>query len=575
MHGIYDLDTNIFFCEDETDRLNKNNIIICHKGNLFLDKERELQLILQINKNYPNLENLCDLTGQFAIVIVDRDSKSIMLIRDQFGVVPLYYSVDKGKVTFGTTMTPIIKELNQNLTINDSVIHEYFMFRYISGKNTFFKKIAEVNPGSIIEINQLGELNERSYYNYSYSSKTAVRNAHATELFNNAFWASLVQQTWDKRQVNIGILSSGGIDSSILVSCGQKMLPFLFNTYYIGYADYAHNRIEEVHSLSKLYNTNHEDVFISNKEFSDNLIKTIQGNEEPLNHPSSVSRNCLYQKIQGKTAVLLSGEGADCLYCGYYIFDLINYFYVKNSYRSLSRILAKLLLLNFRLTKYYDKMSKVLNAIILSPDEYAICHGDYVSNQKKTVIDLIDLHVPDHLLENYTSQFLNYTRENILSIILNIYQTYYLAEGLNTITKIGNLYNIEHRHPFIDINLVNTFNQFPWNEKMKFFKRKHQVIELGKRFLPRDFFKKPKEGFGVPLYAWFHDKNNLGRFVNLLVDKKTRERGIFNTKQLDELIFKYHHKTLPAELFEGIIWPIINLELWYRIFIDKDLKGYE
>jgi hypothetical protein len=79
----------------------------------------------------------------------------------------------------------------------------------------------------------------------------------------------------------------------------------------------------------------------------------------------------------------------------------------------------------------------------------------------------------------------------------------------------------------------------------------------------------------VPIAMWFYDEYGLGRFINLLNDKKTRERGIFNVTYLDDLLEQYHHKTLLTDAFECIIWPIINYELWNRIFIDKDLTGYE
>jgi len=145
---------------------------------------------------------------------------------------------------------------------------------------------------------------------------------------------------------------------------------------------------------------------------------------------------------------------------------------------------------------------------------------------------------------------------------------------LRTITKLGDAYKMEHRHPFIDVNLVNLFNQLLWSEKIKFFKRKHQVVELGKKYLPKEFFSKRKEGFGVPLKEWFYNDNGLGRFVELISDKRTRERGIFNTEYLDRILVEFHKKTLPDDSYECVIWPIINLELWCRIFIDRDVKGY-
>jgi asparagine synthase (glutamine-hydrolysing) len=574
MNGIYNFKKNVFMCHNETVRLT-GNVIICYKGNLFLDKENEQLMLTEIAKSCPRFKKLHDLNGQFAMVVMDGDSKSLYLIRDQFGVIPLYYSIREDSLIFGTTIKSIIKELDWQQSVNERVIHEYFMFRYISGNNTLFQKIYEVKPGSIIEINHKGTINKRDYYEFRYSLDINGRDAQASVLFQDAFGKSLATQTRDKKEKTIGALSSGGIDSSILVSCAQKLLEPQFKTYYAGYEKYEHNRIAEVNYLSKICNTNQKNIFISNQEFSDNLVKTIIINEEPLNHPSTVVRKCLFERIKGDVDILLSGEGADCFYCGYYIFNLMNYFYVKNTVRPLSHLLAKLLPLNLAPRKYYAKLSKIKGAFTFQPDDYVIFNDILASNTKKDISLLLNSEFPVNFAENYTALFRDYSKKTILNIILYLYQTHYIIEALKTLTKIGDAYEIEHRHPFIDVNMVNLFNTFPWNEKIKFFKRKYQIIELGKKHLPKEFFKKPKEGFGVPIGIWFYDEYGLGRFINLLKDKKTRERGIFNVTYLDDLLEKYHHKTLLADAFECIIWPIINFELWNRIFIDKDLKGYE
>jgi hypothetical protein len=78
----------------------------------------------------------------------------------------------------------------------------------------------------------------------------------------------------------------------------------------------------------------------------------------------------------------------------------------------------------------------------------------------------------------------------------------------------------------------------------------------------------------VPLYSWFYEEKGLGRFIGLLSDKRTRERGVFNVAYLEKLLEDYQSRHLSDESFECIIWPIINFELWNRIFVDKKPVGY-
>ena len=88
--------------------------------------------------------------------------------------------------------------------------------------------------------------------------------------------------------------------------------------------------------------------------------------------------------------------------------------------------------------------------------------AEFVYNKKEEISRLINGELPIDFLGNYTSLFEKYVDDNILHVILRIFQTHCLVEELNTISKLGYVYRIEHRHPFIDVEMVNIFNQFPW-----------------------------------------------------------------------------------------------------------------
>jgi asparagine synthase (glutamine-hydrolysing) len=538
------------------------------------EEKNEEEKFRCIMKNYEDPSQLINFKGQFAFAMFDQSRQCLLLIRDQIGVVPLYYMVDADRVIFGTAIKPILADLGKHVSVNEDIIHEYFMFRYVSGENTFFKNVIEVKPGSIVQINGEGRLTKEDYYDLQYSENANDRGLSANELFEKAFWESLSRRTSDNAERRIGVLSSGGVDSSILVSCYHRLLGSRFSTYYVGFEEYEGNRIKEVNYLGELCNTNHNNVLISNKEYSDNLIETIRINEEPLSHPCTVALKCLYQHLQGHVDTLLSGEGADCLYCGYYIFNLMNWFYIKNPARCISGSFANLLPINLVPFSYRSKIDRVIKALTCSAAEYATYYGDYTYNTRKGVDELLTRDFPDRFAENYASAFLGGTKENVLDIVLNIYQTHYLIEGLRTGDKLGCAYNIELRYPFVDLDMINVFNHLPWRKRIDMLGRKRQVIALGKKYLPRGILKKPKEGFGVPLPKWFYEEKGLGRFMALLTENRTRERGIFNAKYLDKLLSDYENKSLNHAAFESIIWPIINFELWNRIFIDKNMRGY-
>lgn len=572
MFGIYCPKENKLSCQ-QWKVSEYGNLIILIDARLNSEDTKQIEMLF--SSNGLSEEIYKKLKGPFVFVICDKEKRAISLMRDHFGEIPLYYTVFNKKIYFSTTITKILDETDGIFSLNEDVIHEYFMFRYISGKNTIYKNIYEVVPRKIVEIDSSFKISERVGFQFDYSEYGAVYDRYASNLFEGALMNSLKSTIDASNKKEVGFLSSGGIDSSILICKSKKIINSQFKTYYMGCENYQFNRYDEVDFISKINDTIHENIVVSNKRFADHLIETISINEEPLNHPCTVLQKYLYQKISKDVDVILSGEGADCLYCGYYIFDMINYFYVKNPLRTVTSFISKLIPVWVAPKKYQSKIEKIKNSFILPPDEYAIFFDLIACNRKEDLEQFLALEFPEDFAANYTSLFSGFTKKNVLNIILYIYQTLYLMEILNTNYKIGNHYNIEQRHPFIDLNVVNIFNKLPWNQKTSFFKRKPIISQLAKKSLPKEFIKKPKEGFGVPLSSWFYDEKGMGRYIELLSDSKTRNRGYFNKKFLDKILYKYVNKSMPDESFENIIWPIINFEMWNRIFIDRDLKGYK
>jgi asparagine synthase (glutamine-hydrolysing) len=574
MHGIFHFEVNdLDLCGrtcHESDRY-----VVKVEGDSLRKNVDTPPVFKRICSGVDILKILNELRGGFVVVILDRTGRRLHLARDHFGLMPLYYTVEKERAIFGTTITSVAESRSESITVNEKVIHEYFIFRYIAGKNTFFKDIYEVKPGAVLSIDDRGEVTYEDYYDFDYSSGRDDGDADAEKRFNDTFLRSLRENLSDAAIRTIGVLSSGGIDSSILVSCSGEFLGPNYHTYYIENEGYRNSRRDDVLHLSELYSTRHTNISIPSTGYAKTLTDTIRINEEPLNHPCSILRHHLFDIIGKEVDAVITGEGADCFFCGYYIFDLIRYFYVKNPVRSLSSFIMRLLPLTCIPAGYRLKAAKIKNAFVLPPDEYAIFHDLLACNTKEEVHALLGREFPRGFAEDYTSLFRNYSKVDILDIILNIYQTYYIIEALNTLHKLSKANQLELRHPFIDVDLVDLFNSFPWHRKIGFFQRKRIMVELGKRYLPEEFFGRGKEGFGVPLKELFYDKNGLQEYMELLSDVRTRARGVFDNARLDLILDRYRRRTLTEDQFECLIWPIINLELWYRIFIDGDIEKGE
>lgn len=570
MFGTY-FYKNCSFNVERSKETTLQGIQIAWKGRLFPGNETAQLSSLISNRSIQ--DSLNSLDGQFAIALNNPKKRTLLLARDHFGVMPMYYYATTDKVFFGTEISDILINIVGGARMNFRAIHEYFTFRYLAGRKTLFEEIRQVLPGTFVLFDWQGKQSEIHYFRPERSERVPPQGQTCESAFEKGFWSSLKKQTFDSGEKKIGVLSSGGIDSSILVSCATHILPAGFSTYYIGNEGYKFNRTDDVEYLSRLHSTRHQNFFCSGHQFSEHLIDTIRINEEPLNHPSSVLRYFLNQQIGNEIEVLLSGEGADCLFCGYYVLNLLGYAFVNNPLRPLTRFLADLIPISKIPSKYHRKLLKIQKAFTMPPGQYALYSAELVSLDPEIVSQLMNDPFPENFDADYTDVLYGVPPDKILDAVLSIYQGEYLVEALRTLTKIGNATGIEFRHPFIDAGLVNLFNNFPWSQKVRFFQRKRQVVTLGKKSLPKQFFTKSKEGFGVPLKTWFQEKNGLGRFIGLLLDRKTRERGLFNTDFLDRLLENHNCGNMSSEAYETILWPIVNMELWLRIFMDGDIKG--
>jgi asparagine synthase (glutamine-hydrolysing) len=575
MHGNYDLEKKLFNCWDMSNEISSNeisnNVIIRYSGFIKHDVLNSLDIMNIISDNYDNMHTFKNFKGNFVIAICDIIKNRLLLVRDHFGVYPLYYHIHKNVIYFGSTINSIINNREIDVNINYDRVNEYFMFGCISGKNTLFKNIIEIEPGSIAEFNGSGNVNVKYYFTLNYTEIPSEARFNYSKTFENAFNDSLIFNTFDKATKAYGALSSGGIDSSIVVSKASNILRPNIPCYYVGFDNYEYNRFNEVKKLNKFYGCEHHEYFITHEEFANNIIGTIKIIEDPILHPGSIGTNILYKYIKKEVDILLTGLGADSFYCGYYIYYLIYYLYVKNPFNYLNKIFASIIPTQYVPKKYTSHFNKIRNALYFTPDEYTIHHDILALNTKEELSKMINHDISKDTYDNYENIFLNYDKSNILNKIMLLYQTYFIVEDLNTTFKLGYHYNIEHRHPFINYHMINMFNEFPWKEKIYHFKRKPLVYEIAKNNLPMYILNKPKEGFGVPLKKWFHENKGLRNLIEILNDKKTRERGFYNKTYLDNIISSYTKIKLRDDDYEGILWPLINFELWCRIFIDKSL----
>jgi len=253
------------------------------------------------------------LNGVFAFFIFDNVKRKLILVRDQVGRIPLYYSDFNGKFIFSSNLNEIIKIKGFPKEIDLSALNLYLTFRYIPGEKTIFKNIRKVLPGCYVRYNLDSRILEE--WKYWEPPLEETQTGNETELIDEL--EILLENAIKLRldgESNPAAFLSGGLDSSILVALMSKLSSKPVKTFIVGYLDKHYNETGYSRIVSDYFKTDHHELFI--KPDIDHLIDCITELHEPLADPSIIPTYHALNFANENVNSVLTGDGADGLFLG-------------------------------------------------------------------------------------------------------------------------------------------------------------------------------------------------------------------------------------------------------------------
>lgn len=507
------------------------------------------------------IEGFKKMNGMFGIAIWDDKQKQLILVRDRLGIKPLYYCHSRGSLIFASEIKSILKSQKVRVEMNAAGLEEYLLFRFVAGEKTLFEGIYNLLPGHILILKD-GRIEIKKFWDLpplepsvEIGEKEAVDQLD--ELLNDSVKLRLMSD------VALGTLCSGGVDSSLISAYAVKLSNRYLNTFSVGFQEAAFDESRYARIVSEKYKTRHHQLIVDNKSFADSLPALIWHNDEPLNHPNSVQIYHISRMAKEFVTVVLTGEGADELFAGYPRY-LMAGMYLQSAWlpMALRRTFKSL----FQLVPI-ARVNKLGRFLPLSMSEIAIFNA--TSANRLLVKEILDFKNGDSFMRSRLALISDakLERKNLLESIIRLDLKTYLLSILNRQDKMSMAACIESRVPFLDYRLVEWGTRIPMRLKIKGFQTKAIVKKLGKRKLPTEIIYRRKSGFGVPLAEWLLDPGGLGRFLNLFAEQRFKQRGFLKHDVLLRLVAE--HLSGKADHSE-ILWGLINLELWYRIYVEGD-----
>ena len=387
--------------------------------------------------------------------------------------------------------------------------------------------------------------------------------------------------------VPLGAYLSGGLDSSLLVAIMSNYSSSKVKTFSIGYDENEYNEGEYAKIVSIHCNTDHNQIKILKQDYLDNWIKLINHKSAPLSIPHEVPLYKMSVELKKYITVVLSGEGADELFGGYGRVQRspMDWKKIKFIRNILGSSLSKLLIKKFpknsiinelKNSTHRDQFLSVYNWMPLEQkwDLFSDEISDQINNDEKT------LGIVDDIFKK--------TRDiNPYDRILHFFEKIHLDCLLDRLDMMSMAASVESRVPFVDDHeLVDFVTNVPfkykmvWNSLLDRFKalfyssanasevldtNKFILRKTGAQLLPKKIAYRKKLGFPTPLDNWF--KTGLINYAReILLDQSAIDRNIFNNEKMEK--FLTSNENLPYDFYGKKIWMLMNVELWYRDFID-------
>jgi len=526
---------------------------------------------------YEDAEEECvqRLSGMFSFAIWDERKQTLLVARDRLGIKPLYFVNSPGFMAFSSEIRALleIKTIPPQLDLH--ALHNYLTFRYNIAPETMFKNIEKLMPGHIL-IARAGRIQVRQYWDIDYSKKIIAPEEEIIDEFHRRLTACTKSHLMS--EVPLGILLSGGIDSTAITGLASRLTGTKVKTFSIGFVGNGQNDYDErsyARLAAKYFDTDHYEIGITEREFVDGLSQYIWHMEEPMADPASIPLYYVAKLAKEHVTVILSGEGGDELLAGYTFWLPFKGFNRAHLIRKIPQILRRYVLNYLNNTIFRSTRAKrYLDLAELPPSHYPLVFPAYMANvfSEEAKFELYGEPLQsakrfapsdDVVIEAYkrTAGF------EFLDQMLYVCTKQWLPDDLLLkADKMTMAHSLELRVPFLDHSLVEFVAAAPVNMKMRKdthgeFITKYMLRKAFEGKVPREILNRKKLGFSVPLNKFFQ-----GELRTLAEDvfhsKSFRETGLFDIRKITAMLKQNDSGVDVTEK----LWSLLVFAIWRERF---------
>ena len=535
--------------------------------------DTEVLLQLYIHEGAACLEQL---NGFFAFAVYDNQRDVLFIARDRLGIKPLVYYHDEDKVLFASEIKSLLA-YGIEKQLDYTSLQQYLQFNYVPAPHTMLQGVKKLMPGQYLEVSKPREVRVQWHTYYQIPFNESLRPEETSYRQQQQRLSALLEDAVQQRlvaDVPLGAFLSGGIDSSVIVTLASRHVKQL-NTFSIGYRDEPFfDETRYARQVADKLGTQHTVFSLTNRDLYEHLHQVLGHFDEPFADSSALPVYILSKETRQRVTVALSGDGADELFAGY------------NKHQAAWRAMhpgvaergAQTLLPLWRalpqsrsgtLANKARQLQRFVEGAQRSPKERYLQWATFLSGHE--ALSLLSEASREQLIgEAYQER-----TEGLLRSISNeqesigqwLYTDTQVVLPNDMLTKVDSMsmaHGLEVRVPFLDHRLVEYAFTLPDEAKVNRTMKKRILQDTFRSLLPASLYRRPKQGFEVPLLGWFRSELKTTITDDLLADDFIAQQQVFDPeriRQLKQQLFS----SRPGDA-HATTWALIVFQDWWKRF---------
>lgn len=509
------------------------------------------------------------LNGMFAIALWDKNLKKLVITRDRFGEKPLYYGIFDDKLFFASELKVLLAHSEINPEINLEALNQYLSYDYVPAPLSIFEGIYKL-PAAHKLIWKDGGFEIDRYWDLDFQKKTPKPTVNeATEQLQDLLSESVKMRLIS--DVPLGILLSGGIDSSAVAAFAVRHSTEKVKTFSIGFEEDSFDESKYAREVAAHLGTEHYEDILSVETAADLISEIGSWLDEPLSDGSLLPTFLLSRFVRRYVTVALGGDGGDEIFAGYPMYFAHKVAKIYNTIPQFIRsgliepVTNNLPVSTNNLSFDYKAKRFIASANHNQIERHHSWFGSFSGEQKEKLLgenvksstSNLDIYKRARELANACNA------ENKIEKMQYLDMNFYLAEDILTkVDRASMAVSLEVRAPFLDHKVAEFASSLPFEYKLKGRNTKYILKQSVKDLIPQSIINRPKKGFGIPIAEWL--KGRLNPLMNdMLSAERINKQGFFDSQYVEKLI-KNHEKGISNNYKQ--LWTLLVFQIWFEKF---------